>query len=73
MVLSTPVFSKAVEYGAGFQTRAAEDVQALPDGSAVVDMLSDYAAMQEQVQACAVDWGGGLPVMHRGAFKKLPR
>jgi hypothetical protein len=41
-----------VEYDEGFQTRAAEEVQALPKGSAVVEMLSDYAVMREQVRAC---------------------
>jgi len=27
-------------------------VQALPEGSAVVDMLSDYAVMREQARVC---------------------
>jgi len=41
-----------VEYNAGFQTRTAEEVQALPEGSAIVKMLSDYAVMREQARAC---------------------
>ncbi len=41
-----------VEYDTGFQARAAEEVQALPDGSAIVEMLSDYAVMREQAGAC---------------------
>ncbi|MCF6317503.1 MAG: hypothetical protein L3J30_14790 [Marinosulfonomonas sp.] len=41
-----------VEYDDGFQTRAAEEVQALPEGLAIVDMLSDYAVMREQARAC---------------------
>jgi len=41
-----------VEYDAEFQTRAAEEVQALPEGSAIVKMLSDYAVMREQAQGC---------------------
>jgi len=41
-----------VEYDAGFQVRAAEEVKALPEGSAVVEMLSDYAVMREQVRGC---------------------
>ncbi len=41
-----------VEYDAELQTRAAAEVQALPEGSAVVEMLSDYAVMREQVRAC---------------------
>lgn len=41
-----------VEYDAKFQRRAAEEVQILPDGSAAVEMLSDYAVMREQAQGC---------------------
>jgi len=41
-----------VEYDDGFQVRAAEEVQALPEGSVIVEMLSDYAVMREQVRAC---------------------
>lgn len=41
-----------VEYDAGVQARAAEELKALPDGSAVVEMLSDYAVMREQVRTC---------------------
>ena len=41
-----------VEYEVGFQARAAEDVQALPDGSAVVEMLNDYAVMRDQARIC---------------------
>jgi len=33
----------------GVQAKAAEEVQALPDGSSVVEMLSGYAVMQEQI------------------------
>jgi hypothetical protein len=48
----TGVCPPVVEYDAGFQTRAAEEVQALPEGSAIVEMLSDYAVMREQAGAC---------------------
>ena len=41
-----------VEYDAGFQAKAAEEVKALPEGSAVVDMLSDYAVLREQARGC---------------------
>ncbi len=41
-----------VEYDAEFQARAAEEVQALPKGSAIVDMLSDYTVMRDQAQGC---------------------
>ncbi len=39
-----------VEYSAGFQARAAEEVQALPDGSEVVELLNDYAKIRDQVR-----------------------
>ena len=41
-----------VEYDAEFQTRAAAEVQALPEGSAINEMLSDYVVMREQARAC---------------------
>jgi len=48
----TGVCPPVVEYDAEFQARAAEEVQALPEGSAVVDMLSDYAVLREQARRC---------------------
>jgi len=42
-----------VEYDAGFQARAAAEVKTLPDGSVVVEMLSDYAVMREQARVCS--------------------
>lgn len=41
-----------VEYSREFQSRAAEELARLPDGSAVVDMMSDYAVLREQARAC---------------------
>lgn len=41
-----------VAYSGGEQVRAAEEVQALPDGAIVVRMLSDYAVLRDQVRAC---------------------
>jgi len=41
-----------VEYGRQFQVRAAEEVALLPERSAVVEMLSDYAVMRDQARAC---------------------
>ena len=43
-----------VEYSQEFQARAAEELVLLPNGSAVVDMLGDYAVMRDQARAC--DW-----------------
>lgn len=41
-----------VEYSREFQARAAEELAMLPDGSAVVEMMGDYAVMREQVREC---------------------
>ena len=41
-----------VEYGREFQARAAEELARLPEGSAIAEMLSDYAVMREQAPAC---------------------
>lgn len=41
-----------VEYSAADQVRAAEEVEALPEGTAVVAMLSDYAVLRDQARAC---------------------
>lgn len=47
-VLCPPV----VEYSAANQTRAAAEIEALPEGAVVVGMLSDYAALRDQALAC---------------------
>ena len=39
-----------VECSRKFQVRAAEDLAVLPEGSAVVGMLVDYAVMREEVR-----------------------
>lgn len=41
-----------VEYSREFQARAAEELAMLPDGSAVVEMMGDYAVMRDQACAC---------------------
>lgn len=41
-----------VEYSQEFQARAAEEVELLPEGSAIAEMLGDYAVMREQARAC---------------------
>lgn len=42
-----------VGYSRDFQARAAEELARLPDGSAVVEMMADYAVMREQARDCA--------------------
>ena len=44
--------STLVRYSAEFRERAAGEVQRLAEDSAIVEMLSDYAAMREQARAC---------------------
>ena len=41
-----------VEYSREFQARAAEELARLTDGSALVEMMGDYAVMREQARAC---------------------
>lgn len=47
-----------VEYSREFQVRAAEELALLPEGSAIAEMLADYAVMREQARACRA--GGHL-------------
>ena len=41
-----------MKYSPEFQARAADELALLPDGSAIADMLSDYAVMRDQARAC---------------------
>lgn len=41
-----------VEYGREFQARAAEEMALLQEGSAVAEMLADYAVMRDQARTC---------------------
>ena len=41
-----------VHYGAEFRERVAGEIELLADDSAIVEMLSHYAAMREQTRAC---------------------
>ena len=41
-----------VEYSGEFQARAAEELALLPNGSAVIEMMSDYVVMRDQSRAC---------------------
>ncbi|MET4104330.1 hypothetical protein ABIE58_003781 [Roseovarius sp. MBR-78] len=40
-----------VEYSREYEAQAAEEADLLPEGSAIVEMLSDYAVMREQARA----------------------
>ena len=41
-----------VEYSREFQARAVEELDVLPEGAAIAEMLSDYAVIREQARAC---------------------
>jgi hypothetical protein len=41
-----------VEYTADDQARAAEEVEALPEGAVIVRMLSDYVVLRDQARSC---------------------
>jgi hypothetical protein len=40
------------EYSRELQAQAAVELALLPDGSAVVEMMGDYAGMREQGRSC---------------------
>jgi hypothetical protein len=40
------------EYSREFQARAADELDLLPESSAIAEMPSDYAVMREQVRVC---------------------
>ena len=41
-----------VEYSREFQARTAEELGVLPEGSAIAEMLSDFAVMRDQAREC---------------------
>lgn len=41
-----------LEYSREFHARAADELDLLPGGSAIAEMLSDYAVMRAQARAC---------------------
>jgi hypothetical protein len=49
---SVAAFPPVVEYSGEFQVRAAEELAVLPEGSAVFEMIGDYAVMRQQALSC---------------------
>lgn len=41
-----------VDYTAADQAKAADEVEALSEGAVIVRLLSDYAVLRDQAQAC---------------------
>lgn len=73
-----------VEYSREFQARAAEELALLPEGSAVVAMLADYAVMRQQARVCGIFdacrsdrsgqcSGSGACEVHRNSPPSTPR
>ncbi len=42
-----------IEYNREVQARAADELNSLPDGSAIAEMLSDHAVMRDQTRVCS--------------------
>ena len=49
---SAAVCPPTVEYSQEIQARAAEELTLLPDASAIVEMMGDYAVIRDQARAC---------------------
>ena len=47
-----------VDYTSAEQARAADEVEALPEGAVIVRMLSDYAVLRDQARACRLKHAG---------------
>lgn len=41
-----------VEYSREFQARAADELDLLPEGSALAEMLANYSVMRDQARSC---------------------
>lgn len=48
----TTVCPPVVEYSREFQARAADELDLLPEVSAIAEMLADYDVMRDQARAC---------------------
>lgn len=43
-----------VEYSREFQARAADELDLLPEGAAIAQILADYSVMRDQARICRV-------------------
>ncbi|WGG59346.1 hypothetical protein [Brucella intermedia] len=48
----TTICPPVVEYSREFQARAADELDLLPEGSALAEMLADYSVMRDQARSC---------------------
>lgn len=49
---SLTVLLPVVEDNREFQAHAADELDLLPEGSAIAEMLADYSVMRDQARAC---------------------
>ncbi|MCA0847268.1 hypothetical protein LCL92_08290 [Salipiger thiooxidans] len=49
---SVAACSPVVEYRREFQARAVDELDLLPEGSAIAEMLADYSVLRDQARAC---------------------
>lgn len=48
----TTICPPVVEYSREFQARAADELDLLPEGSALAEMLADYSVIRRQAMVC---------------------
>ena len=51
-VASSPVCPSLVTYSDAVQDKAADELQALPEGAVLPQMMADYSRLRDQVRAC---------------------
>ena len=49
---SSPVCPSLVTYSPAVQSQAADELQAMPSGAVVPQMMADYSRLRDQVRAC---------------------
>lgn len=49
---SSSVCPQIVTYSRNFQIAAADELDALPKGSALVDMIRDYSQLRDRIRKC---------------------
>ena len=50
--VSEPVCPSLVTYSDAVQDKAADELQALPEGAVLPQMTADYSRLRDQVRAC---------------------
>ena len=50
--VSEPVCPSLVTYSSETQARAADELEAMPSGAVLPQMMADYSRLRDQVRAC---------------------